>query len=159
MLRCGQILCAVSSKNRIPQPGECPNSGSQTEDLKTPLAEVFAKTIVLFHDESTFQANNYERTQWGTKDDHMLVPKSKGCGIMVSDFILEEHGYLYLNDGEFAAGSEKYPHLKQFARMCIEYGENRYWTSERFLEQLKDSVQITKCKYPLEQGVQSHLDL
>lgn len=47
---------------------------------------------MLFHDESTFQANDYERTQWGTKDDHMLVPKSKGAGIMLSDFVSEHDG-------------------------------------------------------------------
>ena len=35
------------------------------EDLETPRSDVLAKTIVLFHDESTFQANDYERTQWG----------------------------------------------------------------------------------------------
>ena len=52
------------------------------EDLETLRADVLSKTIVLFHNESTFQANDYERTQWGTKDDLMLVPKS-GAGIMV----------------------------------------------------------------------------
>ena len=73
---------------------------------------------------------------------------------MISDFISEEDGYLCLTDEEFAAGCKKYPRLKQFARGSIEYGENRdgYWTSERFLEQLKDSVQIVECKYPREQG-------
>ena len=89
------------------------------EDLDTPLAEVLAKTIVLFHDESTFQANDYERTQCGTKNDHMLVPKSRGAGIMISDFISEEDGYLCLTDEEFAVGREKYPQLKQFARRSI----------------------------------------
>ena len=124
------------------------------EDLDAPQADILAKTIVLFHDESTFQANDYERTQWGTNSDHMLVPKSRGAGIMISDFISEEDGYLSLTDEEFAAGRSKYPRLKQFARSSIEYGENRdgYWTSERFLEQLKYSVQIVECKYPCEQG-------
>ena len=44
--------------------------------------------------------------------------------------------------------------VKSILRRSIEYGENRegYWTSERFLQQLKDSVQIVACKYPLEQG-------
>ena len=105
---------------------------SLPEDLETPRADVLSKTVVLFHDESTFQANNYERTQWGTKDEHMLVPKSKGAGIMISDFISEQDGYLSLTDEEFAAGRVKFPHLKQYARASIEYGENRngYWTSE-----------------------------
>ena len=124
------------------------------EDLETPRSDVLAKTIVLFHDESTFQANDYERTMWGTKDDHMLVPKSKGAGIMISDFISEQDGYLRLTNEELAAGREKFPRLKQHARRSIEYGENRdgYWTSERFLEQLKDCALITEYKYPREQG-------
>ena len=62
---------------------------SLPEDLETPHANVLSKTVVLFHDESTFQANDYERTQWGTKDEHTLVPKSKGAGIMISYFISE----------------------------------------------------------------------
>ena len=104
------------------------------EDLDPPQPEVIAKTIVLFHDESTFQANDYECTQWGTKNDHMLVPKSRGAGIMVSDFISEESGYLSLTDEEFAAGRKKYPQLKQFARSSIEYGENlASWNSLKTL--------------------------
>ena len=79
------------------------------EDLETPPYAVLSKTIVLFHDEST---NDYERTQWGTKDDHMLVPKSRGAGIIVSDFISEKDGYLKLTDEEFAAGRETLPCLK-----------------------------------------------
>ena len=35
------------------------------EDLETPRAAVLEKTIVLFHDESTFQANDFERTHEG----------------------------------------------------------------------------------------------
>ena len=70
------------------------------EDLETPRADVLSKTIVLFHDESTFQANDYEQTQWRTKGDHFLVPKSKGTGIIVSDFISEQDGYLKLTDEE-----------------------------------------------------------
>lgn len=33
------------------------------EDRKTLRADVVAKTVVLFHDESTSQANDYEHTQ------------------------------------------------------------------------------------------------
>ena len=114
------------------------------EDLETPRAAVLAKTIVLFHDESTFQANDFKRTQWGTKDDHMLVPKSKGAGIMVSDFISEQDGYLKLTDEEFTRGKEKYPRLKQYGRRSIEYGENRdgYWTSERAADRLRPNCPV-----------------
>ena len=48
----------------------------------------------------------------------------------------------------------KFPHLKQYARASIEYGENRdgYWTSEKFLDQLKYCIEIAECKYPRDQG-------
>ena len=32
-------------------------------DLESPPADTAAKTIILFHDETTFQANDYECTQ------------------------------------------------------------------------------------------------
>ena len=52
------------------------------------------------------------------------------------------------------AGCRKLPHLKQYARTSIKYGENRdgYWTSEKFIEQLKYCAEIAGCKYPREQG-------
>ena len=75
---------------------------SLSKDIDTPSAEKIAKTIILFHDKSMFQANDCERTQWGERGEHMLVPKSRGAGIMVSDFISEQDGYLKLSDQEFA---------------------------------------------------------
>ena len=55
---------------------------SLPKDIDIPPAEQIAKTIILFHDESTFQANDCERTQWGQTGEHILVPKSRGAGIM-----------------------------------------------------------------------------
>lgn len=45
------------------------------------------KTVIIFYDESTFNTNDDQTTQWGMKCEGMLRPKSKGSGIMVSDFI------------------------------------------------------------------------
>ena len=33
-------------------------------DLNCPSEETLAKTVLLFHDETTFQLNDHERTQW-----------------------------------------------------------------------------------------------
>ena len=123
-------------------------------DLECPPKERLEKTVIVFHDESTFQANDYEKTQWGTKDQHMLVPKGRGAGIMVSDFITEQDGYLHLTEAEYQEGLEKYPNLKRYARASIEYGENKdgYWTSERFINQIKSVSQIAEVKYPREKG-------
>jgi len=51
---------------------------------------VLDKTVVLFHDESTFQGNDDQPTFWGTKGTAVMRPKSKGSGIMLSDFIDEK---------------------------------------------------------------------
>ena len=125
------------------------------QDLETPSADVLNKTIVLFHDETTFQACDYERTQWGTKGDHMLVPNSRGSGIMVSDFIGEKDGYLKLIAEEFGAAKQKYPEIcEQKARAYLEYGVSKegYWTLEKFINQIKNSALIAEFKYPKEDG-------
>ena len=67
------------------------------------------KTVILFHDESTFQANDDQKTFWGTKDMVFLRPKRKGAGLMVSDFIDEHNGYLRLTDKQFEQGKKGSP--------------------------------------------------
>lgn len=68
-------------------------------DLESPSVNKISKTVI-FHDESTFQANDDQRTFWGTKDMQIMKPKSWGAGIMVSDFIEERNSYLHLTDEE-----------------------------------------------------------
>ena len=61
--------------------------------LHTPEPDVVEKTIVPFHDETTFQANEDQPTLWTAKGTSVMRPKSNGSGIMVSDFIDEKNGY------------------------------------------------------------------
>ena len=124
------------------------------QDLESPSADQISKTVVIFHDESTFQANEGQTFFWGTKDMHLLRPKGKGAGIMVSDFIDEHNGYLRLTDEEFTQGLQKHPDLKRQARVFLEYGENKegYWNSDKFLAQIKDAAKIVDVKYPREKG-------
>ena len=83
-----------------------------------------------------------------------MRPKSKGAGIMVSDFIDEHSGYLHLTDEEHASAKESDPTILKYARTLFEYGESRegYWTSERFMNQLKEAVKIADAKYPKVDG-------
>ena len=37
------------------------------DDLECPSQEVIDKTVIFFHDESTFQSNDDQGTFWGTK--------------------------------------------------------------------------------------------
>ena len=105
-------------------------------------------SIIIFHDESIFCSNEDQSTQWGFTEDHFVRPKSKGSGIMVSDFINEEDGYLRLSD-EFEEARQLFPNIRKEARELLEYGGSKegYWNSERFLGQMKVATDIAKFKY------------
>jgi transposase len=83
-----------------------------------------------------------------------LKPKSHGAGIMVSDFIDENNGYLKLTNDEYQRAKQQHPNLRQQAREFLEYGKEHdgYWTSERFLSQLHVASTIAEIKYPKESG-------
>ena len=46
-------------------------------DLEAPDPSVAEKTIILFHDESTFQANDDQPTTWAQPGSVVMCPKSK----------------------------------------------------------------------------------
>ena len=72
---------------------------SLPKDLEEPSPLLTGKTVVFFHDETTFQSNDDQTRQWGAKGTQVVVQKSKGRGIMVSDFVSED-GFLCLSDDE-----------------------------------------------------------
>ena len=84
--------------------------------LMPPTHERHAKTVGFFHDESTFMSNEDQPTQWGMKGEKMMKPKSKGAGIMVSDFIDEYNGFLALSDEEYDRAKVSNPCLRKYAR-------------------------------------------
>lgn len=57
--------------------------------------------MFIFHKETTFNTNEDEGLQWGTADSQLIRPKSRGSGIMVSDFITENDGFMCLIENEF----------------------------------------------------------
>ena len=123
-------------------------------DVDAPTNERRLKTVVLFHDESTFMPNEDQPIQWGMKGENMMKPKSKGAGIMVSDFIDEHNGFLALSDDEHDAVKASKPHIRKYAREFLEYGESRegYWTRDRFIAQMHRAIEIAEIKYPKEDG-------
>ena len=52
------------------------------------------KYIRIYHDESTFYANADQTRFWNDGQSQILRQKALGLSIMVSDFIVEENGYL-----------------------------------------------------------------
>ena len=43
--------------------------------------------MVIYHDESIFNTNEGQSWMWGEEDRPAILPKTKGSGIMVSDFV------------------------------------------------------------------------
>ena len=126
-------LCALGFLNQSNAPTE-EAAASLPTDLHCPSDDRVAKTVVFFHDESTFQANDDQVKYWGSKDMVFLQPKSKGSGLMVSDFIDEHHSFLQLSDEEYERAKTVSPGIQKYARTILENGENKegYWTSEKF---------------------------
>ena len=123
-------------------------------NIESPPPERRMKNIFIFHDESTFNANDDESLQWGTSESQLIRPKSRGSGIMVSDFITEKDGFLQLTEEEYQAAKETNPDIRMGARQLLEYGESRegYWTGDKFMKQMQSAVEIAESKYPKHQG-------
>ena len=100
-------------------------------------------------------ADGHQTTLWAAKGTTILRPKSKGSGIMVSDFVSERDGYLALTENEYQRAKRVDPSIRMYARQLLEYGAAKegHWTSEKlFMCQIKQAVKIAEAKYPREEG-------
>ena len=105
--------------------------------------------VIIFHDESIFNTNEGQTWMWGESERPAILPKTKGSGIMVSDFVEEHGGYLKLLPDEVDEAKSQYPNIKPDARSLLEYGAEKegYWTSERFMDQIRNAADIADYKY------------
>ena len=104
-------------------PEDAPTPSAQSaypSDIALASSEQRQKTIVIFHYETTFNANECQKTQWGRKGEFMIMPKTKGSAIMVSDFI-DRNRYLALSDEEFTSAKQANP-CKYQAVCKADYG-------------------------------------
>jgi len=103
------------------------------DDIDPPTLDRRSKSVVIFHDESTFQSNEDQNWQWGLKGSKMMKPKGRGAGIMVSDFVDEHNGFLALTDEEYEQSKQTNPSVKKYAWQFLEYGESKegYWTRDK----------------------------
>jgi len=113
--------------------------------------------IVYYHDECIFWANDGEVYFWGEEGDVGHATKSQGQGIMISDFICDEIGYLQLTETQYQDYLEKrkvnaqLPELQnRRARIVFEYGKNKmgYWGSEHFRKQIQSAMIIHNILFP-----------
>lgn len=93
--------------------------------------------IIIYQDESTFHANDDQRTQWCDDTMRTLRHKSIGRGIMVSGWLNEITGCL--------------PGANAF----LKYGKNEegYWTAERMEENVKNVIRIFEQTFPWAQAL------
>ena len=103
---------------------------------------------------STFSANEDQNMMWGVKGQKMIKPKSRGAGIMESDFIDEFNGFLSLSDKEYESAKAANRGIGRYARQFLEIGETRegYRTKDKFVAQMEMAVKIAKVKYPKSSG-------
>ena len=93
--------------------------------------------ILVTHDESTFQANDDMDKGWGPKGEQKLRKKSRGRGLMVSDFLLDTVGRLAVPMEQYSQMAAAFP---PEACKLFEYGKNNdgYWTGEHLVKQVCD---------------------
>ena len=113
-------------------------------------AETRKRLVVIYHDESIFHINEGQTWAWGTQDRPFIQPKTKGAGIMVSDFIEQYGGFLQLDEQEHALAKMHDSNFPKTARAFLEYGGQRegYWTSDKFIGNVEDAAAIANFKYP-----------
>jgi len=97
------------------------------------------KTVVWFHDESMFYANDRRKKHW-CHIMEMAVPKPKGKGVslMVVHFVSADCGWLQSPDG------------KETAHVLFKAGKSRegYFTNKNVLEQTQTAMNIAEKYYP-----------
>ena len=106
--------------------------------------------VTIYHDESIFHSNEDQGWAWAEKWGQQIKPKGQGRGIMISDFIEEHNGYLRFDDTEYDTAKCINPNVKKEARFLLKYGSDNegYQDSNKFMQQVKQAVEIAEIKYP-----------
>jgi len=99
---------------------------------------------LLFHDESSFYANDRQVVRWAHSDE-AAKPYAKGEGPshMVTDLVSADYGWLWSPDGE------------EEAQVLFKAGKNHkgYFTAENILNQVAKAIDILEKYYPDEYHV------
>lgn len=114
--------------------------------------------IFLTHDECYVHVLEYLRRQWLAKGQQPLRKKGNGRGIHISDWILETHGRLVLNESELASQAALPAESRlrvTDARKIIYPGKNadKWWDLPQLMEQMKDAVDIFEYIHPDAVGI------
>ena len=114
--------------------------------------------IFLTQDECYVHVLEHARRQWLAKGQQPLRKKGQGCGIHISDWILETRGRLVLNADEIVAQAALPPESRlrvTDAHKIIYPGKNadKWWDLPQLMEQIKDAVDIFEYIHPEAVGI------
>jgi hypothetical protein len=102
------------------------------------------RTVIWWHDESTFYTHDQRRTRWVHKSE-TAKPYAKGEGhsLMVADFVSADHGWLRSPDG------------RESARVLFHAGKNRegYFNNQNIRDQAAKAMEILRKHYPDEDHI------
>lgn len=119
------------------------SDGNEMEAIAPSLGAGEVEHIIIFHDESSFHANDYQSKYWLKPGEQVLKKKDKGRLIMVSDFIIEETGHIVLTE-ELRRAQLLLPEserLPDHARIVIcptsKATGDSYWNMEQMIAQVR----------------------
>jgi len=112
-------------------------------EIKPILKEGKKEHIVLVHDESMTNDNDYQRDFWLKADEHVLKKKTRGCLQMMSGYICQRYGNLALTD-ELVNENAKLPEVWCLAVMDSHVticpsgrqGGDDYWNMDQMIAQV-----------------------
>jgi len=150
-------LCKIEILQSTHLPPPICSTGQTEEIVGSESSE--KRLVLIYHDESSFHANEEQSWQWAEEDKLMLRPKSQGRGLMISDSIEEHGGYLQLSPEEHELAKLSVPDLPSKARIAFKFGSqgDGYWNNELFIEQVKTAISIAEFKYPKVQNTLAFL--
>ena len=130
-------FCRRFNENYLPRMKQY--DGDQLNVVYPLLKEGQCEIVPLYHDESTFHSNEgqrYVRVERGTT---IIKQKSRGRGLMVSDYVCACHGQMVDPDTDVPT------------RVTIIYGANNqdgYWTGDNVAKQTRDIFPVFEKLHP-----------
>ena len=113
---------------------------SLTVNGNTPELSAGEKPLIrVVHDECTYYANSSQPFFWGDGLTNVLMSKSLGASIMVSDFVDEVSGYVQDEQGQ--------------ARLLLETNRDGYFTNDHLMAQVAQTIDIFERVHPSATGL------
>jgi hypothetical protein len=115
---------------------------------------------IFYQDEVIYRSYEATKRFWHMERDQGIRKKGEGVGVMLSGFVGEEDGFVFLTHEQFENFKEKYnpnpqyyiEHEGKFYFSCFffELGKNRdgYWKGDDMLEHTKEFVSVLEYLYP-----------